>query len=188
MIGWENNQGAYFINKLQEEVNSVKEEADQSSSDIGKMSTLTTTAKDTLVKAINEVDSHADTNASAIGTLASLNTSAKTNLVSAINEVLSAQDFTLVDTVIGTTNSVSVPAGWKELNIMLKIDNSEDFCQEFAVAKSNYSDNKTYKLHSTEARIVLAIASDGSATVTIQSVTLSGNNFSSTSVITVSKR
>lgn len=83
MIGWENNQGAYFINKLQAEVNSASEAADsaeQKTSAIGKMTDLLTTAKDTLVKAVNEVFNK-------IGNLSTLNTSSKTNLVSAINEV-----------------------------------------------------------------------------------------------------
>lgn len=66
-IGWENNQGAYFINKLQDEVDSVKTDATQNASNIGKMSDLTTTNKDTLVKAINEVDANANSALSRVG-------------------------------------------------------------------------------------------------------------------------
>lgn len=92
MIGWENNQGAYFIQKLNEDIEKVTDTASDNETHIGKMSDLTTTAKDTLVKAVNEVDSHADTNASAIGTLSELTTSVKTDLVSAVNAINSGLD------------------------------------------------------------------------------------------------
>lgn len=83
MIGWENNQGAYFIQKLKSVIESVSEKATDAYSNtlyIGKMSDLLTTAKDTLVKAINEVYNK-------IGNLSSLTTTSKTSVVSAINEV-----------------------------------------------------------------------------------------------------
>lgn len=48
MIGWENNQGAYFINKLSKAIKNV-------SDTIGKLSSLATTYKTSIVGAINEV-------------------------------------------------------------------------------------------------------------------------------------
>ena len=54
---------------------------------LGDLSTLTTTAKSSLVAAINEVDSNTDTNTAIIGSLTNLNTASKSNLVSAINEI-----------------------------------------------------------------------------------------------------
>ena len=55
-------------------------------SNIGTLSSLTTTEKGSLVGAINEVDSNTDTNTSNIGTLSNLTTTNKSNLVAAINE------------------------------------------------------------------------------------------------------
>ena len=57
---------------------------------IGDLSSLTTTEKSTVVGAINEVDSNTDTNTTSIGTLSNLTTTVKTDLVSAINEVASS--------------------------------------------------------------------------------------------------
>lgn len=56
MIGWENDRGAYFINKLQGQINSVEETAETAEDNIGKMSDLTTSSKTTLVGAVNELD------------------------------------------------------------------------------------------------------------------------------------
>ena len=103
MIGWENNQGAYFVQKLQEQVedldtdiSSVKTDVSTNAGNIGKMSDLSTTVKDTLVKAVNEVNttagnalSSSSTANASIGTLADLTTTAKTDIVSAINELVS---------------------------------------------------------------------------------------------------
>lgn len=49
MIGWENNQGAYFINKLEDDISALK-------SEIGKLSDLTTDSKTNAVSAINELN------------------------------------------------------------------------------------------------------------------------------------
>lgn len=103
MIGWENNQGAYFVQKLQAQVDGLDTDIDTveasvstNAGNIGKMSDLATTAKDTLVKAVNEVKTTADNASSSastantnIGTLANLTTTAKTDIVSAINELVS---------------------------------------------------------------------------------------------------
>ena len=94
MIGWENDRGAYFINKLQEQVNAIESETSDIGTDIGDVSNLTTTDKTSLVNAINEVDGNVDTAtqnigtlSESIGTISELRTSA-TNLVGAVNEVL----------------------------------------------------------------------------------------------------
>lgn len=110
MIGWENNQGAYFINKLQNEVDDVKETADDNEEAIGTLSDLTTTSKTTLVGAINEVDSNADSANTAIGSLANLITTDKTDIVSAINEV--EELATKLDTKIVSFGNV---AGGKQI-------------------------------------------------------------------------
>ena len=76
MIGWENNQGAYFVQKLQEQI-------DSNATDIGTMSNLKTTA-DTLVGGINEVVDE-------VGDMSDLTTTADT-LVGAIEEVKDTAD------------------------------------------------------------------------------------------------
>ncbi len=48
MIGWENDQGAYFVKKLGEEVKGL-------SDNIGDLSELTTEVKTDLVSAINSL-------------------------------------------------------------------------------------------------------------------------------------
>lgn len=74
--------------------------------DVGTLTTLTTTAKNNLVAAINEIDEHQDSTASIvggqaeiidgldarIGTLTDLNTTAKGTIVAAINEVKTSAD------------------------------------------------------------------------------------------------
>lgn len=62
----------------------------ENSTNIGDLSSLTTTAKTDLVSAINEVDYNTDTNTTAIGDLSTLTTTAKTSVVDAINEVVSS--------------------------------------------------------------------------------------------------
>ena len=75
---------------------------------IGDLSNLTTTEKSTVVGAINEVDYNTDTNTTAIGTLSSLTTTAKTDLVSAINEVDGNTDTN--STSIGDLTSLTTTA------------------------------------------------------------------------------
>lgn len=62
MIGWENDRGAYYIQKLQEQVTSNKDNLDSLSDDVdnltedvGDLTELGTTDNDDLVEAINEV-------------------------------------------------------------------------------------------------------------------------------------
>lgn len=97
MIGWENNQGAYYINQLQDQIDKSDKDISDLSDDIGKLSSLTTSEKKSIVGAVNEVDSHADTamadSSSAleeIGTLTNLKTTAKTDMVSSVNEIFDA--------------------------------------------------------------------------------------------------
>lgn len=87
MIGWENNQGAYFIDKLQSQINSLTSEDETIETSIGTMSNLTTTEKTNLVGAVNEVNSSVGTTDAKIGTLSNLNTSDKTDIVASINSV-----------------------------------------------------------------------------------------------------
>ena len=94
MIGWENNQGAYFIGILKKAVNAVAETVSSIQDSIGKLTDLTTTAKTSLVASVNEVDGD-------IGNLSSLTTTAKTNVVSAINEL---------DSDIGNLSIPSIPS------------------------------------------------------------------------------
>ena len=107
MIGWENNQGAYFVNKLAGEVKDTND-------NIGDMSDLETTAT--------------------------------SDLVSAINSIKSKMDFEYVDSATGKSDSVEVPAGWKELNILVLIDNSTYTSVVLHVVKTNLQANTTYIL------------------------------------------
>lgn len=71
------------MSKIDAGIYAAKSEADTNSGAIGTLSSLTTTAKTSLVAAINEVDSET----SSIGDLSSLTTTDKTSLVAAVNEV-----------------------------------------------------------------------------------------------------
>ena len=82
MIGWENDRGAYFIQKLQDSINSLSTSIETVSSTIGKLSDLTTSVKTSIVAAINDLLSKTIKTG-----LAGLDTTTKTSLLDAINEV-----------------------------------------------------------------------------------------------------
>ena len=89
------------MSKIDAGIHAAKSEADTNASSIGDLSSLTTTAKTSLVAAANEIDadvatntnniatntSNIATNTTHIGTVANLTTSAKTDLVVAANEI-----------------------------------------------------------------------------------------------------
>ena len=89
------------MSKIDAGIHAAKSEADTNASSIGTLSSLTTTAKTSLVAAINEVDaevatntnniatntSNIATNTTHIGTLTNLTTTSKTDLVVASNEI-----------------------------------------------------------------------------------------------------
>lgn len=56
MIGWENNQGAYFIQKLKDAVDNLSKVLEDTDDNIGSLSDLSTTAKNNIVSAINELE------------------------------------------------------------------------------------------------------------------------------------
>lgn len=73
-------------------IKEVNTKANTNKTNIGTLTSLTTSSKTNLVRAINEVDSHANTaqstantNKTNIGTLSSLKTTIKTSIVNAIN-------------------------------------------------------------------------------------------------------
>lgn len=185
MIGWENNQGAYFIQKLQEQIDNSASDISDIEGDIGKMSDLTTTA-DNLVGAINEVDSDAGTALEDIGTMSSLETTA-TDLVGAINEVKSGLAYTLAGTQVGTT-AINIPAGWQELSARITINDDKDYCFTYHIAHACAPDGNTFKITNGGCRITLTCASDGSATIAILEAILSDHNYTSSSRITVAYR
>lgn len=55
MIGWENNQGAYYIDKLEKSVSVLSDAIDDAKEEIGNLTDLSTTAKTNIVAAINEL-------------------------------------------------------------------------------------------------------------------------------------
>lgn len=89
------------MSKIDAGIHAAKSEADTNANAIGDLSSLTTTAKSSLVAAANEIDadvatntnniatntSNISTNTTHIGTLTNLTTSAKTDLVVAANEI-----------------------------------------------------------------------------------------------------
>lgn len=91
MIGWENNQGAYFIQKLQDSIDGV-------STTIGKLSDLTTSVKTSIVAAINAVSA-------TVGNLSDLSTSVKTSIVAGINDLLAKTIKTGLDGLDTTTKT-----------------------------------------------------------------------------------
>lgn len=75
--------------------------------EIGTLSSLTTSTKTNLVAAINEVDSHADSNA---------------NAITSINTILSTlMQWKLAGSVTGGTNTVTLPENFNELLIIIRI-------------------------------------------------------------------
>lgn len=88
---WVNDQApainATNLNKIEQGIYDNDSAISTNTTNIGDLTTLTTTADTDLVSAINEVDSHADTNATNIGDLTTLTTTAKSNVVSAVNEL-----------------------------------------------------------------------------------------------------
>ena len=102
----------------------AKNEADTNATNIGTLSSLTTTAKTSLVSAINEVDGNADTANSNIGTLSSLTTSAKTDVVSAINEVDSEADTNTTN--IGTLSNLSTTDKTNLVSAINEVDSNAD--------------------------------------------------------------
>lgn len=86
MIGWENDRGGFYINKLQEQIDAVKDDASDIAENIGDLTELETTSKTNVVSAINEALGDIGDVAENIGDLTDLNTQSKTNVVSAINE------------------------------------------------------------------------------------------------------
>ena len=89
------------MSKIDAGIHAAKSEADTNATSIGDLTTLTTTAKSSLVAAANEIDadvatntnniatntSNIATNTTHIGTLSNLTTTAKTDLVVASNEI-----------------------------------------------------------------------------------------------------
>lgn len=75
--------------------------------EIGTLSSLTTTSKTDLVSAINEIDGHADTN---------------TTNIASINTLLSTlMQWKLAGSVTGGTNTVTLPENFNELLIIIRI-------------------------------------------------------------------
>lgn len=77
-------------------------------SNIGVINNLTTDVKTSLVGAINELDTHIDSNTQNIGDLTQLNTTDKSDLVSSINEVLSGSPFIYESTGIKSKNENNI--------------------------------------------------------------------------------
>ena len=89
------------MSKIDAGIHAAKSEADTNATSIGDLTTLTTTAKSSLVAAANEIDadvatntnniatntSNIATNTTHIGTVSNLTTTAKTDLVVAANEI-----------------------------------------------------------------------------------------------------
>ena len=110
------------MTKIDAGIHAAKAEADSNATNIGDLTSLTTTVKTSAVAAINELDSDLGTlnttvgnhttaiadNTSDIGTLSGLTTTAKNNLVAAINEVDSNSDSNASN--IGTLSSLTTTA------------------------------------------------------------------------------
>ena len=102
-------------------------------SEIGTLSSLSTSAKSNVVSAVNEVASKAQTNSNSIGTLSSLATSNKGNLVSAINETvsdinnLSSQTSNQIGSLsnLNTANKTNIVNAINEVSAILKVSASE---------------------------------------------------------------
>lgn len=60
MIGWENVQGAFFINDIKKDVSNLVDENAELSEEIGDVSSLSTSDKSNIVSAVNEIYSVAN--------------------------------------------------------------------------------------------------------------------------------
>ena len=123
----------------------------------GRLSSLTTDAKNNLVSAINEVDLHSDSTSSDLadeiaratgveGSLSNLTTDTKTNLVSAINEVDSHSDTNstnLSNHIGNTSNPHSVTKAQVGLG---NVDNTSDLDKPISTATQEAIDGKQDKI------------------------------------------
>lgn len=81
-----------------DEIETMYNDVETLKTNVGDLSSLTTTANSDLVSAINEVDSDITTVSNEVGDLTNLTTSVKSDLVSAINEIDSYPIFNLSET------------------------------------------------------------------------------------------
>ena len=119
------------LNKIEQGIYDNDSAIATANTNIGDLTTLTTTAKTSAVSAINEVDSHADTNTTNIGDLTTLTTTSKSNVVSAINELdslkatkdvatissnglMSSNDKLMLDNAILSRNSLTYSSNWND--------------------------------------------------------------------------
>lgn len=125
------------------------------STNLGDISDLTTTAKTDVVSAINEVDSDLGTlsttvanhtiaigdNTTAIGTLANLTTTAKTDLVSAVNEVdlVASNNATSIGTLanLDTTAKSNLVSAINEVNT-----NTDNLTNKFDLTATSYGSSE----------------------------------------------
>lgn len=118
------------MDKIDTGIYNAKYKADTNETNIGDITSLSTTDKSSLVGAINEINTNETNNATHIGTLTSLNTTEKSNLVGAINEVKTEADEnktnigTLVNlntteksSLVGAINEVKTEANTNKANI-----------------------------------------------------------------------
>ena len=127
----------------------------------GRLSSLTTDAKNNLVSAINEVDTHTDTNTTNIGTLSSLTTDAKDNLVSAINEVDLHSDSTSSDLADEIARATGVEGSLSNLttdtktNLVSAINEVDSHSDTNSTNLSNHIGNTSNPHSVTKAQVGL---------------------------------
>lgn len=136
------------MSKIDAGIHAAKAEADTNATAIGDLSSLTTTAKTSLVAAANEIDadvatntnniatntSNIATNTSAIGTLSNLTTTSKTDLVVAANEInakvgnLASLDTTAKGNTVAAINEVNYNVGLFNLTHVDSVSTSDITC------------------------------------------------------------
>lgn len=162
MIGWENDRGAYYINKLQEQIDSLASEDESIETSIGTLTNLTTTEKSNLVGAVNEVNSSLGTTDAKIGSLSDLTTTEKTSVVGAVNEV-DSDISTLTATApfligaVSTTKPLMIDIETASKALIMVSGASNDSCNMYLV-HSTGANAITCKALSTSSNVTVTVA------------------------------
>lgn len=112
-IGWENDRGAYFINKLNEKVEGLTDTVDSVSDSVDDITEDVGALTDTLDSVSDSVDEITGD----VGDISALTTESKTSVVSAINEVNGKIRF--LTPVTNSTVDVTVPNNYRGLVIAI---------------------------------------------------------------------
>lgn len=154
------------MSKIDAGIHAAKSEADTNANAIGDLTSLTTTAKTSLVAAANEIDadvatntnniatntSNIATNTTHIGTLTDLTTSSKTDLVVASNEI---------NAKVGNLSALNTSVKTSAVNAINEVNGK--------INKFDLTNFKTYTLNSGSSDLVITNANVSELGITVAS-------------------